>query len=173
MEGMKENITKNDLNAIKSQIAVVKETIKNYCKSTDFNNKVKDIEDRLRKIVEVKSDKQTVQEKFQEFNERIKARDDDLIKYKEIIQNQFEAKQKIQDKIEKNIETKSDKEAIQEIKDLIRNLAHKESITELEKKVFPIMKDIINKVESFDEIIRENRSALYRVDELILDKASK
>jgi len=35
------------------------------------------------------------------------------------------------------------------------------------------MKDIINKVESFDEIIRENRSALYRVDELILDKASK
>jgi len=95
MEGMKENITKNDLNAIKSQIAVVKETIKNYCKSTDFNNKVKDIEDRLRKIVEVKSDKQTVQEKFQEFNERIKARDDDLIKYKEIIQNQFEAKQKI------------------------------------------------------------------------------
>lgn len=110
--------------------------------------------------MDAKVDKLTIVEKFNDVNNILKGKDDELNKYKETVEVKFEKEQKIFEKLEKSIENKSDKETIWEIKDLVRGLAHKESITDLEKKVFPIMKEIITKVESFDEIIRENQTAL-------------
>lgn len=77
------------------------------------------------------------------------------------------------EKIEKSIETKADKETIWELKDLVRDFAHKDSIVEIEKKVFPIISTIIHKVVNFDENIKENKEIMMRIDELLLDKANK
>jgi len=86
---------------------------------------------------------------------------------------EFENKQKFIDNNVKSIDLKSDKDSIWELKALIRDLAHKDSIKDVEDKLFPLMKNLICKVESFDEILRENKVSIYRMDELILDKANK
>lgn len=76
-------------------------------------------------------------------------------------------------KLEQSIENKAEKDQIWEIKDVIRDLVNKEQIQELEDKVFPLMKDVVSKIQSFDERIEDSKRQMVRFDEIVLDKASK
>ena len=56
------------------------------------------------------------------------------------------------------IDTKANSESIWDLKDLVRDFAHKDSILDIENKVFPILNTIIAKIETFDESIKENKA---------------
>lgn len=76
-------------------------------------------------------------------------------------------------KLEQSIENKAEKDQIWEIRDIIRDLVNKEQIQELEDKVFPLMKEVVGKIQSFDEKIEDSKRQMVRFDEIVLDKASK
>jgi len=76
-------------------------------------------------------------------------------------------------KLEQSIENKAEKDQIWELRDIIRDLVSKEQIQELEDKVFPLMKDVVGKIQAFDEKIEDTKRQMVRFDEIVLDKASK
>lgn len=76
-------------------------------------------------------------------------------------------------KLELSIENKAEKDQIWEIRDVIRDLVNKEQIQELEDKVFPLMKEVVAKIQNFDEKIEDSKRQMVRFDEIVLDKASK
>jgi len=163
----------NETSEIKIHIETLSESQKKYCLITVYNDKVKEIEDTFKRVFETKVDKNWAKEKFDEFSRIIKERDDDLEKYKENISTKFEYYNKSLKKLEQLIENKAEKDRIFEIYDKIRELVNKEQIKELEDKVFPLMKEVLNKIFNFDEKIEDSKRQMVRFDEIILDKASK
>jgi len=49
----------------------------------------------------------------------------------------------------------------------------KDHIKELEDKVFPLMKEVVNKIANFDNKIEDSKRQMVRFDQIIIDKASK
>jgi len=43
----------------------------------------------------------------------------------------------------------------------------------LEDKVFPLMREVVSKIQTFDDKIEDSRRQMVRFDEIVLDKASK
>lgn len=76
-------------------------------------------------------------------------------------------------KLEQSIQDKADKDKIWEIKDQIRDLVTRPQIADLEDKIFPLMKDVLTKIQYFDEKIEDSKRSIVRFDEVVSDKASK
>jgi len=56
---------------------------------------------------------------------------------------------------------------------MFRGFASKDSITDMEEKVFPLMTEVVDKIKSFQHQIDESSRQMVRFDEIIVDKASK
>jgi len=48
-----------------------------------------------------------------------------------------------------------------------------ENLESLQDKVFPLMKEVVNKIKNFNEKIENSIRQMIRFDEIIMDKASK
>lgn len=88
-EKMKEKMNITDLNEIKLQISQLRESTHEFCKVTRFNEKTRDLEDKLKKFHELKSDKNTVMEKWSDLQNQIKNSALELEKYKDSVKNDF------------------------------------------------------------------------------------
>lgn len=59
------------------------------------------------------------------------------------------------------------------MKEKFQEFATKQTLIDLEDKVFPIMTEVVDRIRSFQKHIDESSRQMVRFDEVIVDKASK
>jgi len=82
-DSLKDKMDLKDVNGIKGELSSLRENSHEYCKLKKFDNKVRDIEDKLIKFYDQKSEKSLVREKFSELKSLITFNQAELEKYKE------------------------------------------------------------------------------------------
>lgn len=75
--------------------------------------------------------------------------------------------------IDQKIESKVNSDVIFEINSKINKMCEKEEFLELEKKIFPMLNDVVKKISKYYSMVEEVKGSMLRFDEIIMDKASK
>jgi len=129
---------------------------------THFNEKFSRQEDIFKNLTSEKCDKNLMDSKTNDIQKQINERDTILDVYKGDISNKIESIIKRQKKIEDSIESKAERSRIEDLFDQIKLKVSKDELLTLEDKVFPLMKDVVNKTKVFSEKIDETTSQMIR-----------